>query len=124
MMRFTWKDTTAAVLVAAVVVPYVGYLFRGEMPYIHDPRGMAITGIVFGGAAALLTGRPVSGRGTFVRAFGIAAIGTGLAALWTGNEVLLATFIGLMVATWVLHTLIRTKVLPGPHHGGATPGHA
>ena len=125
MMRFTWKDTTATVLVAAVVVPYVGYLIRGEMPYIHDPRGMAITGIVFGVAAALLTGRPALERGPFVRAalvLGAVALGTGLAALWTGNEILLATFIGLIVATWALDTLIHTKVLPATHHTGATPG--
>ena len=125
MMRFTWKDTTAAVLVAAVVVPYLGYLIRGEMPYIHEPRGMAITGIVFGVAAvALLTGRPALGRGTFERValvLGVVALGTGLTALWTGNEVLLATFIGLIVATWVLDTLLHTRVLPATRHRGATP---
>ncbi|MEO6081948.1 MAG: hypothetical protein ABIQ18_02465 [Umezawaea sp.] len=125
-MRFTWKDTLAAVLVAAVVVPYLGYLIRGDMPFIQDPRGMAATGIVLGAAAALLTGRTALRRGTFVRValvLGIAALGTGIAALWTENEFLLATFIGLMVATWALGTLIHTKVLPSARHTGATPGH-
>lgn len=125
-MRFTWKDTLAAVLVAAVVVPYFGYLIRGDMPFIQDPRGMAATGIVLGAAAALLTGRTALGRGMFVRValvLGIAALGTGIAALWMENEVLLATFIGLMVATWALGTLIHMKVLPAGRHMGTTPGH-
>jgi hypothetical protein len=29
-MRLTWKDATATILVAAIVVPYVGYLIRAK----------------------------------------------------------------------------------------------
>lgn len=33
-MRLTWKDGLATVLVAAIVVPYIGYLAQGSMPFI------------------------------------------------------------------------------------------
>jgi hypothetical protein len=124
-MRFTWKDILAAVLVAAVVVPYAGYLIRGGMPFIEDPRDMAATGIVLGVAAALLTGRTAFGGETFPRlalVLGIAALGTGIAALWTESEILLATFIALMVATWALGTLIHARVLPAARGKRAAPG--
>jgi hypothetical protein len=39
MMRFVYKNTIASLLVAAILVPYVGYLLRGEMPFLKDPRG-------------------------------------------------------------------------------------
>ncbi|GAA4714477.1 hypothetical protein GCM10023215_67060 [Pseudonocardia yuanmonensis] len=45
-------DPSAAVPIAAIVVPYVGYLVRGAMLFIQDPRGMAGTGLVLGIAAA------------------------------------------------------------------------
>lgn len=40
-MRSTKEDTVATELVAAVVIAHVGYLPRGETPFIQDPRGMA-----------------------------------------------------------------------------------
>ena len=46
MRRLTAKDAIATVLVAAVALPYVGYLIRDEMLFIQDPRGMAAVGIV------------------------------------------------------------------------------
>lgn len=42
----TIKDAVATVLLMAVGIPYVGYLIRGEMPFIQDPRGMAGVGLV------------------------------------------------------------------------------
>lgn len=38
-------------LVAAVAVPYIGYVIKGEMPLIEDSRGMAATGLFFGALA-------------------------------------------------------------------------
>ncbi|MCS7484749.1 hypothetical protein ACFFQW_43250 [Umezawaea endophytica] len=58
-----------------------------------------------------------------MRALGVVALATGLAALWTGNELLLAMFIGLIVATWALDTTIHARVLPAAHHRGVTAGH-
>lgn len=46
MMRLTKRDAFATVIVAAVVVPYVGYIVRGSMPFIEDPRGMAGVGLI------------------------------------------------------------------------------
>jgi hypothetical protein len=45
MRRLMFKDLVATVVVAAVAIPYVGYLVRGEMPFIEDPRDMAGAGI-------------------------------------------------------------------------------
>ena len=47
-MKLTLRDGIATLLVAAILVPYVGYLVNGEMPFIKDPRGMAATGLVLG----------------------------------------------------------------------------
>jgi hypothetical protein len=45
MRRLSYRDGFAALLLAAVAIPYVGYLIRGEMPFIQDPVGMAAVGI-------------------------------------------------------------------------------
>ena len=62
-MKIGWRDGVATFLVAAIVVPYVGYLVRGSMPFIQDPRGMTATGLVLGLAAAAVVG-PDAFRGT------------------------------------------------------------
>lgn len=109
-MRLTWKDAAAAVLVAAIVVPYVGYLTRGSMPFIHDARGMAGTALVLG-AVACYAGdmRILARRWNVVAAvaavLGIAALGLGIAALVTESGGLLAAFIITIVALWMLATL-------------------
>jgi hypothetical protein len=61
-MRLTIRDAVATVLVAAVLVPYLEYLVRGEMPFIEDPRGMPATGLVLGAAAFLVAGRMSSSK--------------------------------------------------------------
>jgi len=50
-MRLRARDVIALMLVAAAVVPYVGYLIEGEMPLISSTREMASTGIFFGALA-------------------------------------------------------------------------
>ena len=47
-MRLTWKDAAATMLIAAILVPYFGYLARGSMPFIHDARGMAAAALIIG----------------------------------------------------------------------------
>lgn len=37
------------ILVAAIAIPYVGYLINGEMRLSKDPRGMSGTGLTLGG---------------------------------------------------------------------------
>ena len=51
MRKLTLRDILATLVVAAVVVPFIGYSVRGSMPFVHDPRGMAGVGI----AGCLLT---------------------------------------------------------------------
>ena len=53
-MRITLRDTVASILVAAIAVPYVGYLLYGSVPFVQDPRGMAAVGLILGFVAFLL----------------------------------------------------------------------
>jgi hypothetical protein len=48
MRKLTLRDLFATLIVAAVVVPFIGYSVRGSMPFVEDPRGMAGVGIVGG----------------------------------------------------------------------------
>jgi hypothetical protein len=37
MRKLTLRDILATLVVAAVVVPFIGYSVRGSMPLVHDP---------------------------------------------------------------------------------------
>jgi hypothetical protein len=105
-MRPETRNLVATVLVAAIVVPYIGYLVWGEMPFLQDPRGMATTGLILGVAAAIVVGRAVVDPAPLSRAalaIGVLALVTGIATVWVEtSEGLLAGFIGLIVVTWAL----------------------
>jgi hypothetical protein len=109
MMKLTRKDLIATLLIAAVVVPYVGYLIWDEMPFIQDPRGMAalgIVGLLLGFAAWRLGLRSVFGKVMLV--LGVATLGLGIAAALIGaegSELLLATFVGAIVVVWAIETM-------------------
>lgn len=84
MRKLTLRDILATLVVAAVVVPFIGYSVRGSMPFVQDPRGMAGVGI----AGCLLTfavlGRERLGTGAFERVMvtlGVLTLGFGIAAL-------------------------------------------
>ena len=53
-MKLTYKDLIATVLILAIGVWYVGYLLNGSMPFVEDPRGMSVIGLVLGTAAFLI----------------------------------------------------------------------
>lgn len=125
-MRLTWRDAAATLLVAAIAVPYIGYLIRGSMPFIQDPTGMAGVGLVLGAAAALVGGWAMLHAGTSLRiatvalSFATFALGTLavvsehlLDATW--GAVVLAGFMASIGVWWALALL---------HHGGAVPGEA
>ncbi len=123
-MRVTWRDGIATLLVAAVVIPYIGYLIKGSMPFLQDPRGVAGTGLILGLTAGLVIG-PAGFTGARGR---VAALLAGLTAalgiitvIWgelgTLSEVLLAVFIGGIVVTWAVAELVETGFL------GAEPRH-
>jgi hypothetical protein len=108
MRRLTAKDAAATVLVAAIGVPYVGYLIRGEMPFIQDPRGMAgvgIVGLLLSFAAWGVGLRSLFGKVMLV--LGFATLGVGIAAglIGTeGSELLLAIFMAAIAAVYLLET--------------------
>ncbi len=112
-MRITTRDVVATVLVAAIVVPYLGYLAWGDMPFVEDPRGMAAIGLLLGLAAAAVAGRAALDPEPMHRAAlgsGIVAVTFGLAALLAEtSELLLALFIAAIVLTWALGELARTR---------------
>jgi len=112
-MRITYKDVVATLLIAAIVVPYIGYLAWGDMPFIQDPRGMAGTGLALGLAAAAVAGRAALDPEPAHRAAlgsGIVALALGIAALAVGtSEVLLALFIAAIVVTWALGEFAHTR---------------
>src|SRR3954452_19626211 len=122
-MKLSILDGIASALVAAILVPYAGYLVRGEMPFIQDPRGMSATGLIIGVAAFLVAGK-ISMAGTLNKVevgLAIVALAVGLVALGLAGtaaaEVLLAVFIGAIVVTWAVEMLQHAGIL----HAGAAP---
>lgn len=115
-MKIGWRDGVATLLVAAIVVPYIGYLVRGSMPFIQDPRGMAATGLVLGLAAAAVVGREAF-RGTWgvAAAFlAVASAGVGVVTFIRASEGalaegLLAVFMTAIVLAWALAEVARTR---------------
>ena len=97
-MRLKAKDLVATALVAAVAVPYIGYLVRGEMPFIEDVRGMSATGLVLGGVAywVIARGDRLEGFSLVATYAAVAGLIAGLVALlfaeFAAAEALLAIF--------------------------------
>ncbi|HEY3560631.1 MAG TPA: hypothetical protein VGL05_24365 [Kribbella sp.] len=50
-MRLRARDVVALVLLAAVVIPYLGYLGYGEIAMIHTARAMASLSLMLGAIA-------------------------------------------------------------------------
>jgi len=72
MRKLDFRDLVATLIVAAVVVPFIGYSVRGSMPFVEDPRGMAGVGIVGGLLAFIAFGRKAStGRPGLWRVIGV-----------------------------------------------------
>jgi hypothetical protein len=108
MRRLTVKDAFATLVFAAVAIPYVGYLVRGEMPFIQDPRGMAgvgIIGLVLSFAAWGVGFRSLFGKVMLVAGFGALGVGIAAALIGTeGSEILLAVFMGAVAAIYLAET--------------------
>jgi hypothetical protein len=122
-MKRSWKDLAATILVAAVAVPYIGYLVRGSMPFVEDPRGMAAVGLLLGAVAAAVLGREAfrgSRLGRVATVVGVGSLGVGIATLvWaesgTVSDVLLAVFMGTIGVAWALVMLGDVALSPGGH---------
>ena len=101
-MHLTWKDLAATVLVAATVVPFVGYMATGSMPFVQDPTGMAGLGLVLGLIAAVVGGWIVVGAGALTRyttaGVGLGSLVVGVLALVSENFMDLTIRQGLLIA--------------------------
>lgn len=106
MRKLTARDLLGTLVVAAVVVPFIGYSVRGSMPFVQDPRGMAGVGIVGAVLAFAAFGRKAFGSGAFeavMVTLGIVTIGFGIAALIAETMwALLVPMMAGLVLMWVL----------------------
>jgi hypothetical protein len=124
MMRLKTRDLIATLLVLAIAVPYIGYLVRGEMPFIQDPRGMSATGLILGAAAyvAFMTGDRRDRIG--VAELGLAGVSLtlGLAALVFAEaaaaELLLAMFMVSIGIVWAVEMVDHAGAMPGQRPAG------
>lgn len=107
-MRLQVRDWIATVLVAAIAVPYIGYLVRGEMPFIKDPRGMSATGLVLAAVAfmVLMWGDSLDQLGKTETALAVTSLVLGIAALAFAEaalaEALLAVFMASVAVVWIM----------------------
>jgi len=124
MRKLTVRDLLATLVIAAVVVPFIGYSARGSMPFVQDPRGMA--GVVIVGAvlAFAVLGRRALGTGTFegvMVTLGVLTLGFAIAALIAETVwVLLVPAMAGLVLMWAL-ALMHDAGYVAPEHAG---GHA
>jgi hypothetical protein len=123
-MKLRMRDLIATVLVAAIAVPYIGYLINGEMPFIEDPRGMSAVGLVLGALAFVIqrSGGPFDRVGTVEAGLGAVALALGLIALILAEtaaaEALLAVFMGSILVVWAVELLDHIGVLSRLHPAG------
>jgi len=129
-MRITLRDTLASILVAAIAVPYVGYLLYGSVPFVQDPRGMAAVGLILGFVAFLLMWGPdaLDRIGKVELTVAIVALGLGVAALVLAEtafaEVLLAVFMASILVVWAFELMDHLGMIPGSTHHPTSPMHA
>lgn len=120
MRQLTAHDLLATLLIAAVVVPLIGYSARGSMPSVQGPRGMAGVVIVGGLLAFAAFGRKAAGTGTFewvIITLGVLTLGFAVAALAAETvSALLVPAVASLVLLWTLAVA---------HHAGyVAPQHA
>jgi hypothetical protein len=103
MERLNRWDWLATLAVAAIGVPYIGYLINGSMPFVHDPRGMSGVGLVLG-IVAYLALNQATAMTTFEKALAGGSLILGVVALAFAEtfaaDVLLAVFMGTILVVW------------------------
>jgi len=119
-MRLTWKDAVATLLLAAIVVPYAGYLAWGSMPFILDPTGMAAVGIILGAIAAYVGGWIVVRAGNAMRyltaTLGLVSLALGLLAL-AGENLFTATVWEYVLGGFIASIVLLWGIAIGRHSG-------
>jgi hypothetical protein len=117
-MRIKAKDVGATLLVAAIAVPYVGYVARGEMPLVEDPRAMAGIGLVLGAVAfSVMLRRDTFDRsGKVEAAMAVVSLALGVVAYELSDtaaaQVLLAVFMVSIALVWAVKLVDHIGVLP------------
>jgi hypothetical protein len=117
-MRLKIRELVATILVAAIAVPYIGYLINDEMPFIKDPRGMSATGLVLGVVAFLVlrTAGMLDRFRNLEIGLAMVSLVLGVVALALAEtaaaEVLLAVFMGSILIVWIVE--LMTTRASGP----------
>jgi hypothetical protein len=130
-MRITWRDGLATAFVAGSTILYVLWLAGSEPLGISSPRMMAVVAFVLGYAGCYTDTRGMmavyGARGAprarmpyviLSSALGAAALTTGIAAMITGNGVLIATMVIATVLLWLMATVrkaISGRSAPADH---------
>lgn len=123
-MRLRIRDLIGTILIAAIAVPYIGYLINGEMPFVKDPRGMSGVGLVLGIAAFLVMrfGDTSDRMGKVEAVLAVLSLALGIVALILAEaataEVMLAVFMGSIFVVWAVELMDHAGILPG--HGEPT----
>jgi hypothetical protein len=122
MRRLTFRDAIATVVLAAVAIPYIGYVVWGRVPLVQDSRGMAAVGIL--GLILSFVAWGIGLRSTFGKVMllvGLAAIGIGIAAAFVGSEgseLLLVFFMAVVAVIYVAETAYHASGGEPAHHSG------
>lgn len=112
-MRLTWKDGTAAAIVAVIVAIYAGYLQGAGLPLVSGVRGATIAIFILGAAGCALGTAPFSAEvhpvtrffTVVAGVFGVTALVAGLIALVGASSGALLVLVGAIVLSWVTATL-------------------
>ena len=124
MRKLTTRDLLGTLIIAAVLVPFIGYSARGSMPFVQDPRGMS--GVIIAGAllAFAAFGRKALGTGTYewvMITLGVLTLGFAIAALIAETVwALLVPAVAGLVLMWAM-ALMHDAGYLAPAHGA---GHA
>jgi hypothetical protein len=122
MRKLTLRDLLATLIIAAVVVPFIGYSARGSMPFVQDPRGMSGVVIVGTVLAFAVFGRKAFGTGTFewvMVTLGVLTLGFAVAALIAETVwALLVPAMAGLVIMWALALLHDAGYLAPEHAAG------
>lgn len=108
MRRLTVRDAFGTLIVAAIVVPFVGYSMHGSMPFVRHPGEMAAVGIAGCLLAFAAFGRGAFGTGTFEAIMAMTlllTVGCGIAALIAAAWTMLVPMVGGTVFMCVLALL-------------------
>lgn len=115
-MRLNLRDLVGTILVAVIAVMYVFFLLFAENPVADDVRRMAVATIVIGFLAFLISSGNdlVDGVGYAELGLAVVALALGVTALVTGNDTLLAAFMGAILVVWLVELVDHFGVLPHP----------